>query len=92
MQELSKAKQRLETICSVLSADVSGPGGRSGDAKLRAQQQEALAIVFEEVVFNQSNKFDSQSLRLLMDFQWQNVNDKTAKLHDELAEVKQRFD
>lgn len=91
-QDLGRAKLRLETICNILSIDQGPAGARAGDPKLRQQQQEALATVFEEIVFGQGNKFDSQSLRLLMDFQWQNVSDKTSKLQEELSEMKQRFE
>ena len=49
--------------------------------------------MLEELVFEQSSKYDQQCLRLLMDFQWQTAgNAHTLKLQDELAEVKTRFE
>lgn len=82
---MKKAKLRLETICLLLAQTAQS---RSEKEK----QQSALANVFEEIVFSQGNKFDSQSLRLLFDYQWQNGSVQTTKLQDELAQVKARFE
>lgn len=44
----------------------------------KQKQQEALANMFEEIVLAQSNKYDAQALRLLMDMQWQSMTTQTA--------------
>jgi DNA repair exonuclease SbcCD ATPase subunit len=77
-----KAKTRLETICKLLGTP------QQSDNKLKARQEDVLAALFDEIVYSQSNKYDAQSLRLLMDMQWQNINSQTAKLQDELTKVK----
>jgi hypothetical protein len=58
----------------------------------KQKQQEALANMFEEIVLAQSNKYDAQSLRLLMDMQWQSMTTQTAKLTDELTQVKEQLE
>ena len=74
-ENLIKAKQRLETIQMMMKKrDLK----QAGEPRMRLQDQ--LATIFEEIIFSQSNNYDSQSLRLLMDFQWQNVNAETMKL------------
>ena len=82
-----KAQIRLETVCLLLAE--TGTVSESEKEK----QQLAIANVLEDMISNQANKYDSKSLRLLMDFQWQTAaNAQTLKLQEELASVKARFE
>lgn len=83
-EETRKAKLRLESICKLL--------GAAGDGLGQKKQQEALANKFEEIVLAQGNKYDAQSLRLLMDMQWQSMNTQTSKLQDELNQVREQLE
>ena len=44
--------------------------------------------MFEEIVFAQNNKFDSQSLRLLMDMQQQNQNAQILQMQSQINQLK----
>lgn len=48
--------------------------------------------MFEEIVLAQSNKYDAQALRLLMDMQWQSMTTQTAQFTDELNQVKEQLE
>lgn len=60
-------------------------------SKKREEQAAGLAAVFEEIIFCQSNKFDSQSLRLLMDMQQQNQNAQVLQLQSQVSQLKQQL-
>ena len=62
-ENMIKAKFRFDTIQVLLKKKNS-----SLTAENNIKLQEQLASVFEEIIFSQSNNYDSQSLRLLMDF------------------------